>query len=348
MPFDPNAAAQPGSGLFGLPFSRGDARLLVLPVPFDATTSYGGGASAGPEAVLRASAQVDLFDLQFGRVYEPGIFMDEASEEIASLSKRMRKAAEPIIEKGGADDGDRPLLHEVARAGERVNQYTHAWTKRALEEGRIPGLLGGDHSTPFGAIRACAEAAAGGMGILQIDAHMDLREAFEGFRWSHASIMWNVLKEIPGVSRLVQVGIRDFGEGEFDVSRASGGRVVTHFDLEWQRAISRGGRFDELCARAIEPLPEQVYVSFDIDGLDPSMCPHTGTPVPGGLSFAGACLLLEALARSGRTIVGFDLNEVCPAASGDDEWDANVGARVLYKLCGAALASHGAIKPYRL
>ncbi len=98
-----------------------------------------------------------------------------------------------------------------------------------------------------------------------------------------------------------------------------------------------GHKYSDLCKRALEPLPSHVYVSFDIDGLDPSMCPHTGTPVPGGLSFAQACLLLEALKESGRTVVGFDLVEVTPgprAGSSEPEWDANVGARVLYKLCG--------------
>ena len=122
----------------------------------------------------------------------------------------------------------------------------------------------------------------------------DLRDAFEGFAWSHASIMHNVLERITQVAKLVQVGIRDFGKGEWDYARGqTSGRVVTHFDLEWSRKLDANERFAELCRGAVEELPRQVYVSFDIDALDPSLCPHTGTPVPGGLSFNRACVLLE-------------------------------------------------------
>lgn len=349
MPFDPDAAAQPGSGIFGLPFTRDEASIILLPIPFDATTSYGGGASAGPDAILAASAQVDLYDHQFGRVYEHGIFMQDAEPWIIELSRRSRAIAAPIIERGGADESDpaeRRILDEVDAACQRINAHTFEQTRRTLAEGKLPGLVGGDHSTPFGAIRACAEHTgvqeAGGLGILQIDAHMDLREAFEGFTWSHASIMWNVLDKIPGVSRLVQVGIRDYGEGERRISdeartAADDKRVITHHDYDWFLRQSRGERLEALCQEAIAALPQNVYISFDIDGLDPSLCPGTGTPVAGGLPFHTASLLLHTLAKSGKRIVGFDLNEVCPHPGREDEWDANVGARMLYKLCGAAM-----------
>ncbi|HVZ94988.1 MAG TPA: agmatinase family protein [Phycisphaerales bacterium] len=343
MPFDPDAAAKPGTGIFGLPTTREEARIILIPVPFDATTSYGGGASGGPEAVLAASAQVDLFDIQFGRVYEAGLFMEAIDESVASLSRKARAAAKPVIEIGGAEPGDAEhasVLTEVNRACDTVTAFVHERTDAVLREGKIPAIVGGDHSTPFGAIRACAEhVGKEGLGILQIDAHMDLRDAFEGFDSSHASIMFNVIKHIPGVKKLVQVGIRDFGEGERNISRDSGGRVITHYDFEWSRRMMQGERFESLCKEAIGALPHNVYVSFDIDGLDPALCPHTGTPVPGGFSFHQASLLLELLARSGRRIVGFDLNEVSPSGSDGDEWDANVGARLLYKLCGAAASN---------
>lgn len=340
MPFDPDAAAQPGTGIFGLPFARDESRIVLIPVPFDATTSYGGGASSGPQAILEASAQVDLYDHQFGRVYEQGIFMEDIHEGIHWLSRRARDHALPIIESGGADP-DSPehtrALAEVNRAGERVNEFVDRQVRAVLAEGKVPGLVGGDHSTPFAAIGACADrASSDGLGILQIDAHMDLREAFEGFTWSHASIMWNVLHRIPRVTRLVQVGIRDYGEGELNVMKSSRGRVVTHFDYDWFTRLSRGERLEDLCKEAIEPLPRNVFISFDIDGLEPFLCPRTGTPVAGGLTFNAASLLLKTLRDSGRTILGFDLNEVTPNPEGDDEWDANVGARVLYKLCGCA------------
>jgi len=332
MSFDPDAAGQPGSGVFGLPHTRSEARIVLLPVPFDATTSYGHGAARGPAAILTASMQVDLYDRRFGRVYERGIFMEAPSERIAALSASARKFAAPIIEQGGAKISDAAAVAKVDAAGEQVSAFTYEHTRSVLAPGKVPGLIGGDHSTPLGAIRACAEAA-GSLGILHVDAHMDFRNAYEGLRFSHASIMFNVLKTIPQVTKLVQVGIRDFGEGEMDFGIEQGKRVHTYYDDQWAEAMAGGTTFSDLAKEAIAQLPDQVYISFDIDALDPSLCPHTGTPVPGGLSFNQAALLLDALKQSGKRVVGFDLVEVCP---GQDEWDANVGARVLYKLCGLA------------
>jgi agmatinase len=334
--FDPNGAAGADSGIFGLPHDEKAAAVVLVPVPFAATVSYGGGAELGPDAILAASRQVDLYDLQFGRVYEAGIHLQAPAPELAALHRQARETAAGVIERGGAERTD-PAVQAVDRAGARVNQLVHDATARLLAAGKIPGVIGGDHAVPFGAIAACAERFPG-LGILHLDAHADLRIAYEGFQWSHASIMDNVLREVPGVARLVQVGIRDFCEQEFDSIRGSGGRVVTHFDLVWQQRRFTGATFDSLCQEAIAALPADVYVSFDIDGLDPALCPNTGTPVPGGLQFAEAVHLLVTLARSGRRIVGFDLVEVAPGAN---EWDANVAARMLYKLCGAALQARG-------
>ncbi len=337
--FDPAAAADPDAGIFGLPFDRASSRIVLLPVPFDATTSYRPGTADGPAALRQASLQVDLFDRRFGRVYEQGIFMEPISEEIRELSRRAAKAARPIIDAGGAEEGNREhvkLLAEVNAASECVNSFVYEHTVRVLSEGKIPGLIGGEHSVPFGAIRAVAEKYPG-VGILHVDAHMDCREAFEGFTWSHASIMHNVLSRLPGVAKLVQVGIRDFSEDEIGFAARHGDRVVTTFDEDWAQRQAEGATFLKMCEGLLSQLPENLYVSFDIDGLDPSLCPHTGTPVPGGLSFHHATLLLE-LARRERRVVGFDLVEVAPGPESEPEWDANVGARALYKLCGAALA----------
>lgn len=334
MAFDPDAAARPGSGIFGLECTPEQSAIILTPVPFDATTSYRAGAARGPDAILEASRQVDLFDHRFGRVYEQGICMLPIDAEIAECSASTRALAEPILARGGAGPGDADAVARIDAAGEQVNAYVHRHVARILAEGRIPGVVGGDHSVSFGAIRACAEHA-GNLGVLHLDAHMDLREAFEGFRWSHASVMHNVLTRVPEVSRLVQVGIRDFAEGERAAARAQSPRVVVMYDDAWAEAIARGTAFIDLARQAIHHLPDNVYVSFDIDALDPSLCPHTGTPVPGGLSFNQAVLILALVRDSGRRIVGFDLVEVAPGPAGD-EWDAIVGARMLYKLCGMA------------
>jgi agmatinase len=333
MKFDPDAAGKPGSGIFGLPFTREQARIILLPVPFDATTSYGHGTAGGPAAIFDASMQVDLYDRRFGRVYERGIYMEPENERLAALSASTRDLAQPLIEQGGAGPDDKRTIQQIDAAGEEVNRIVYEHTRRMLAEGKTPGLVGGDHSTPFGAIRACAEEAGEvGLGILHIDAHMDFRKTYEGFCWSHASIMYNVLTRLPGVTRLIQVGVRDFGEAEMDFGIEQGSRVHTFYDELWAEEVAGGTPFKDLAQRAVAMLPERVYVSFDIDGLEPSLCPHTGTPVPGGLSFNQACLLLDALKQSGKRVAGFDLVEVSPGDAG--EWDANVGARVLYKLCG--------------
>ncbi|MEZ5963481.1 MAG: agmatinase family protein [Planctomycetota bacterium] len=333
--FDPDAAAAPGSGIFGLTHARGEATAVLVPVPFDATTSYRRGTAAGPAAILEASRQVDLFDLQTGRPYARGIHMLESDSAIAAGNDRCAALAAPIIAKGGADAGDAAALAAIESAMKDMNQRIQSTVAGILDEGKLPGVVGGDHSVPLGAI-AAAGARYPSLGVLHVDAHADLRVAFEGFRYSHASIMDNVLREVPAVTKLVQIGVRDFGEQELRAIEANAGRVVTHFDLHWQRRLAEGERLVELIDFALAPLPEDVWISFDIDGLDPSLCRSTGTPVPGGLSFSAACLLLARLVESGRRIVGFDLDEVAPGPDGDS-WDANVGARLLYKLIGFGL-----------
>jgi agmatinase len=333
MSFDPNAAAAADSGIFGLPCTEADANVILIPVPFAATVSYGGGAERGPAAILAASRQVDLYDLQYGRIYEHGIFLQPADPAIAAAHERAR----PLVERVLAEpDSLAQVGAEIDAAGALVNERVRQAVARVLAAGKIPGVVGGDHSVPLGAMAAIG-AVHPEFGVLHFDAHADLRVAYEGFRYSHASIMDNVCREVPAMRRLVQVGIRDFCEQELLAGQESGGRIVTHFDAEWQRQRFLGTSFDALCQEAIAPLPRHVYVSFDIDGLDPALCPGTGTPVPGGLQFAEAVHLLHALVASGRKVVGFDLVEVAP--NGRDEWDANVGARMLYKLCAAALQS---------
>ncbi|HZW09129.1 MAG TPA: agmatinase family protein [Phycisphaerales bacterium] len=336
MPFDPNAAADLSSGIFGLPFTREEAALVVIPVPFEATVSYGGGTESGPGAVRIASAQVDLLDRRFGDAWTRGIYLEDPDERFLRWGREARALCAPIIERGGCEAGgaDSAAIDGLSR---QMNALVEDRAAAALAEGRIPCLLGGEHSVSLGAIRACA-AAHGELGILQIDAHMDLRAAYEGFRYSHASVMHNALGEIPRVTRLVQVGIRDFSAGEAAYAQSQGRRVVVHHDDDLFDALAGGEPFAKLCSRIVADLPHRVYVSFDIDGLEPSLCPHTGTPVPGGLGFREASLLLDTLARSGRRIVGCDLVEVAPGGEGDD-WDANVGARVLFRLCMAALRS---------
>lgn len=344
MSFDPNAAAPVDSGVFGLDDSLDSATVVLVPVPWDATTSYRAGTANGPSAILGASRQVDLFDVETGTPYKAKIVMLPESPEVRAWNTEARACAVPVIEAGGRIDGDAGLTAKLERTnalGALVNSWVYEKTKTLLAARKIVGVVGGDHSVPFGAIRAISEAHPA-VGILHIDAHADLRHAYEGFEWSHASIMENVSRRLPSVAKIVQVGIRDFCEEEHARTGESGGRIVTFYDVDLAAARMTGTLMDAF-ARIVSALPEKVYVSFDIDGLDPVLCPHTGTPVPGGLSFHEASALLGEVVKAGRTIVGFDLNEVAPGPEGD-EWDANVGARVLYKLIGWTLLSQG-IKP---
>jgi agmatinase len=336
--FDPSSAAL-HDGIYGLPFTPEDARVVLVPVPWEATVSYGSGTADGPAAILKASRQVDLLDRETGRPYESGIAMLDIPAEVRRWSDEARVKAAPVIAAGGPGDdpGLTRAVAEVDALGDRMNRWVYDQVRRRLDDGKLVGVVGGDHSVPFGAIQAVAEKHPG-VGVLHFDAHADLRRAYEGFRWSHASIMHNVL-ELAAVARIVQVGIRDYSDEEDETIRANPDRVRAHFDPDLRRALFDGESFARVAGRVVADLPRHVYVSFDIDGLDPALCPHTGTPVPGGLSFAEVSAVLRTVVESGRRIVGFDLNEVAPDPAGGSEWDGNVGARVLYKEIGFALLS---------
>lgn len=340
--FDPNAAAAPGDGIFGLPFSEKEAALVYLPVPWEATTSYGGGASRAPAAILDASAQVDLFDYEVLKPYEPGLFMLPPSKEVLAWNKQAKPLAQKVIKAGGQVRG-KPALEKALRRvndlGAKLNDWVYAQTKRLLGEGKLVGLMGGDHAIPYGAFKALGDSRS--FGILHFDAHHDTRDAYEGFAWSHASIFRNALRDIPAITTVVQVGIRDFCEEETEFCRAQGERVRVFYDGDLARRRFSGEPFDRAAEEIAAALPQEIWISFDIDGLDPRFCPNTGTPVPGGLDFREAVRVIELVVRSGRKIAGFDLNEVAPDPSGKSEWDANVGARLLYKLTAWTLASQG-------
>lgn len=338
--FDPGGPAV-GGGIYGLPHTPDEARVVLVPVPWEPTTSYRRGTAGGPAAILRASWQLDVFDLQTGRPYEAGIAMLAEDPEIAAWNAAACAAAEPVIAAGGAlDEQLEASARAVGLLSWRLNERVQALVADLLARGKIVGTVGGDHSSVYGAIAAHA-AAYPGLGILHFDAHADLRVAYEGFEDSHASILFNVMDRLPSVARLVQVGLRDMSEDELRYARDSGGRIVAFTDAEISGRLFDGEPFHRIADAIIEGLPRDVYITFDIDGLDPSQCPHTGTPVPGGLSFQQAVALIARVQRSGRRIVGFDLNEVAPGPDGDD-WDGNVGARMLYKLIGFTLLSRAA------
>jgi len=341
--FDTNAPGASGQ-LFGLPFDEQNAELIIIPVPWEVTVSYKAGTANGPQAILEASAQVDLFVKDIPDAWKMGIAMLPIDEKLKTENERLRQLSSLYIEwLSDLDNADEDALkiipQKINEACESLMIYVKNKTAAYLKAGKLVGLLGGDHSTPLGFMRALADVHPS-FGILQIDAHADLRKAYEGFTYSHASIMYNALK-VKNISKLVQVGIRDYCDEEVNYMKKPKSKVVTFFDDDIKEAQFNGESWENICQRIITELPEKVYISFDIDGLDPKLCPNTGTPVPGGFELQQVNYLIKEVVKSGKQIIGFDLNEVSP---GNDEWDANVGARALYHLCNWMGVSQGRLK----
>jgi agmatinase len=328
--FDANGLAMHNT-LFGLPFSEEESEIIAFPVPWEVTVSYAAGTADGPDAIFDASAQVDLFDPVRPNGWQAGIFMPEANAALRMKSDKYRVRAEAYLERlaeGKVGKKERAELDKINKACAKMVDWVEQRTGAFLDAGKKVILVGGDHSTPLGYLKALAQRHKE-FGILQVDAHADLRDAYEGFTYSHASIMTNALK-INQIKKLVQVGIRDYCQEEAQAIASQSKRITTYFDRDLKTRQYKGETWAALVDEIVAALPKKVYLSFDIDGLDPKLCPHTGTPVAGGFEAEQVLYLAEQVVASGRTLIGMDLNEVAPGP--DDEWDANVAARMLYRL----------------
>lgn len=239
----------------------------VIPVPYEATVSYAGGTAKGPDAILEASDQLELLLADECAPGERGIFTHCPVD----------CDAEPEL-----------VMERIAAA-----------TRAALDAGGLPVLLGGEHSLTYGALKALRERR-GAFGVIQFDAHADLRDSYEGSKWSHACVMRRAVDDLN--LPLVQFGNRIFCREELQARKDFG---VTAWDALFlmQNTIPT--------ALIPENFPNQVFITFDVDGLDPSVIGETGTPVPGGLSWYQALELANRAVR-GRSIVGFDIVELAP------------------------------------
>jgi agmatinase len=329
--YDPSDVGKVNGNLFGLPFDYDSAQIIIFGVPWEVTVSYRQGTALAPQQILDASPQLDLYDFDRPNGWQRGIYLPPIDLDLLAKNNYYRQQAALIIdrlEQGRSLASEPDLTHTLAdinQAGADLNNWLYDRTKQAMIDGKKVGVIGGDHSVPLGYIQALADAHPD-FGILHIDAHSDLRDAYEGFEFSHASIMFNALK-IPQISKLVQVGIRDVSQVEIETIDRSKGRVIVYYDSLIKQQLYSGTTWIDICRDAIAHLPQQVYISFDVDGLDPKLCPETGTPVPGGLELEQAFCLCREVIRSGRSMIGFDVCEV-----GNAEWDGNVGARIVYKL----------------
>jgi agmatinase len=343
--FDPDGVSA-HKGIFGLPFDEETAELLLIPVPWEVTVSYASGTARGPEAIFQASLQVDLNQNDISDAWKLGISMLPIPEHLAQMSTEKRKLASNYIqwlEEGSPESGRESLKHipaEINKACEEMNKWVYDQVKKYRHLGKSVALVGGDHSTPLGIVRALSEEYDD-FNVLQIDAHADLRISYEDFEYSHASIAYNMLK-IPQISKLVQVGIRDLGKQEAELAKENY-RIMTFYDSEIKEDMYLGKAWKIICDDIIEQLSDDIYITIDIDGLDPKLCPNTGTPVPGGLELDQLLYLVKQCVKSGKRIIGFDLVEVAPGPD-EDQWDGNVGARLIYRMANLMGVSQGKLK----
>jgi Arginase/agmatinase/formimionoglutamate hydrolase, arginase family len=342
--FDPNAASNPNNNIFGLPFSEEDARLVILPVPWEVTVSYNAGTARAADHIFKASMHVDLFDPDTQEAWRQGFFMRPPDKKVLLKSDYLRKEAELYIDyisKGEILEKNLFMcksLKEINEGGAYLNNWVYEHTQDLLNNNKLVALLGGDHSIVLGFFKAMAEKH-GEYGILQIDAHCDLRESYEYFTYSHASVMYNALTEIPTICKLIQLGARDYCQEEYEYIRNSKGRVITFFDKDIKERQYEGESWKTITDEIVAQLPQKVLLSFDVDGLDPKLCPNTGTPVQGGFETEQVFYLLKRIVQSGRQFLGFDLVEV--GVGDNNEWDANVAAHILWRLANLLVYSNG-------
>jgi len=345
--FNSNVAGNPKNTVFGLPFSEEDARVIILPVPWEVTVSYGSGTSRAIEYIFKASLQVDLFDKETENAWKEGIYMRQPDKKILMKSDYLRKEAELLIDyisSGELLEKNSFMcksLKEINEGSANLNKWVYEEAMDLLKQGKLVAVLGGDHSVPLGYIKAIGEMH-GDFGILQIDAHCDLRKNYENFTYSHASVMYNALSDVPQLKKLVQVGIRDYSQEEWDYICNSNYRIISYFDKDIKERQFQGQNWQFICDEIVNHLPEKVYISFDIDGLDPKLCPHTGAPVHGGFEVEQVLYLIKRIIQSGRRFIGFDLDEI---AIGENDFDANVGARILWRLCNLLSAGNNKVVP---
>ena len=296
----------PPRTFLGLPPELSDyatARAVLLPVPYDATTSYRAGTRDGARAIIDASTQLELYDADLDR--EPAAVGIHTSGEL-----------EP--------DFSSP---------ERMVARVRAAVGSVLDAGKFPLLLGGEHSLTAGAVAACA-ARYPDLGVLHLDAHADLRDEYHGTPWSHACAMRRV---VDLGCPLTSVGIRSLSSEEATFRRGAAG-VVTVSAAEIARARHAPGGLDALWDRAVAGLPAVLYITVDLDVFDPSLMPAVGTPEPGGLDWWEVTGLLRRACR-GRRVVGADVVELAPAEG--PESSAFTAAKLAYTLLGYATLDRG-------
>lgn len=319
--------------LFGLQPKK-HPTFIVIPVPWEGTVSYNPGTSLGPQTIIEASQQIDLWDVEFGSLESLGIQLLPVDPQIVSWNQTALHAKKT---------SQKDQIQTINNFSQKINQWILEKYTTYSKKNNIIALLGGEHSIALSGFQGTARKTKGNYSILHIDAHFDLRKAYQGYIYSHASVFHNLLHSDFIPKTLVQVGIRDFCKEEQALAEKFQNKVFVLYDRYLKSCLHKGETWEELCHKIIAPLKQNVHISLDIDGLLPWLCPGTGTPVPGGLDFDQLVTLLKA-AASHKTIVGLDLVEV-GASVHDQQWNGNVGMRILYKMMGFAALSQKWLKP---
>ena len=343
--FDPNGAIPDNGNYFGIPLEPDEAALVLISAPWDLSLKVRNGSSFAPDAIIEASRTVDFFEPMAPNSWRKGIATAPIDYTIQDMSHRLRSDAERVVKvydrQGGTHFDNLVYERSLRRVNEgfaTLNANIYDQSKCWLQKGKIVGLVGGDQSVAYGHIRAVAEHH-GSIGVLHIDSSCNLKSCHQGFEYSHASVMHNVLRDVEQVECLVGVGVRAFSPEEWE--RAEQDKRIKLFTGQsiWSRHFE-GVLWSTIADEIVESLPENVYVSLDINGLTIECSPHNGMVVAGGVRFPEVIYLLGKIVDSGRRIVGFDLSEVVPDM--DDKTDASIASRLLYNLCSMALKNHDA------
>ncbi len=337
--FDPDGTANTGNNIFGLPFSVDDSRLVFIPVPWDVTASNHQGTHKGPGAIVQHSYQTDLYDPSATNAWKKGMAMEPIDTFVLQKNHHLRSKAEQVIsflESGKRVEDNQHIQELIETINTGCSNMIAGLEKKCLhyiDNGQLPFLVGGDHSVSTGLIRALTRYHDR-FGVLQIDAHADMRNAYQGFLHSHASVMHHAMLN-NHVSHIIQVGVREFCDEESRFMSKHHTRLHTYTDHNLHKRLFEGESWDGICQDIVNHLPDKLYVTFDVDGLDPANCPGTGTPVPGGLSYNQSLYLLETALNASKRFIGADLVETGPGIT-----DGIISSRLLFRMAGMIIKSN--------
>ena len=320
--------------IYGNNISEEKASVVLIPVPWETTVSPPSGTARTPAHMLKSSYKINPYNEDYPDYDNTDIAMLPIPKDWVMLSDQLQGIVTGYINSLESATNKKVYsansnaIAQINKYCEDLKEYVRKQSIKYLNKDKMVGVVGGDHSVCLGLIEALTSKYKD-FGILQVDAQTGLSPYDYGFMYSHKSIMNNVLK-IPQITKIVQVGLRDYTKEEVEVIKNSNGKIVSFFDANLKKQQYEGVFWKDICTNIVKNLPDLVYINFDIDGLDYKLCPGTALPVPGGMDFSQAIFLIKAIVEAGKTIIGFDLCEV--AAGEQIDWDISVANRLMYNI----------------